>query len=149
MTEVAPLASGGRAWRPALGSRLAVNFSAACTLSEHSFTPSVKRGSVKQPSSYSFGSPHSFFTLRPSPPPSQNLSGPRRPDSAVLDRLGCQHGLEEPVGLPVKAAQAALLAAAPPPPPEASAAAWRPKPFPVQGRAPGERSASEGTQSCS
>ena len=115
MTEVAPLASGGRARRPALGSRLAVNFSTACTLSEHSFTPSVKRGSVKQPSSHSFGSPHSFFILRPPPPPSQSPAGPRRPDSEVLDRPGCQDGLEEPVGLPVTAPPAALLAPAPPP----------------------------------
>ena len=71
----------------------------------------MEQGSV----ALGFGSPHSFFILRPPPPPSQSPAGPRRPDSEVLDRPGCQDGLEEPVGLPVKAPQAALLAPAPPP----------------------------------
>lgn len=38
-----------------------VNFSAACTFSEHSSTLSAKRGSVKQPGSHSSGSPPTFF----------------------------------------------------------------------------------------
>ena len=59
--EPAPLASSGRAGRPPLGSRLAVNFGMACTLSEHGSTPSVKPGSVKQPGSHSSGSPPTLF----------------------------------------------------------------------------------------